>query len=207
MAAYIVGPLFGKYAPSARPWHIEMYFFSGPALGPVVGGVITQKIGFRYIFVILAGLCAVNAAIAIPTLRETYAPVIRLRRCIAQHGDLEKLLDVYPELKRREGSKLGYIWLNITRPLVLLTRSSVCFLLSLYMAFIYGTYYLMVCCPPTFPHLAAEYRFSSPLLRMFMVAFTDSDQLPLVWLIFLWVWVSSSRRLCGANTETPCIER
>ena len=36
-----------------------------------------------------------------------------------------------------------FLWINLSRPVMLLTHSLICFIFSLYMAFIYGIYYLM----------------------------------------------------------------
>jgi MFS family permease len=115
-----------------------------PAIGPIAGGYISQTIGWKYIFIFIAGLCALSTIVAIPVLRETYGPVIRLRRHRAQHGDLEKFMLMHPELNNMQGNRLRYLWLNLSRPTVILTRSLICFMLALYMAFTYGCFYSMV---------------------------------------------------------------
>jgi len=125
MAIYTLGPLLG------------------PVIGPVAGGFIVQTIGYKYVFIIIAGLCGILAALSIPFMDETYAPVIRMRRDIAS-GDPEKVRNA----RRHLGSdvQLGrwkFLWINLSRPVLLLTRSLICFTLSLYMALIYGIYYLM----------------------------------------------------------------
>ena len=72
----------------------------------------------------------VASLVGIPFLKETYAPIIQLRRA-ARSGDPEAIsLDVI----RSHENKYHMLWINLTRPLVLLTRSLVCFMLSLYMA-------------------------------------------------------------------------
>ena len=75
--------------------------------------------------------CGVASALGIPLLRETYAPVIR-QRLAAKSGDPEKIAAAQPDLM--ENGKLHHIWINLSRPMVLLFRSSICFMLSLYMA-------------------------------------------------------------------------
>ncbi|KDQ64730.1 hypothetical protein JAAARDRAFT_28372 [Jaapia argillacea MUCL 33604] len=134
MAAYSLGPLIG------------------PAIGPIIGGFVAQNIGFKYIFVIISGLCALASGLAIPLLRETYAPVIRMRRD-KRSADPEKAAMKHPHLTQEHKSKLHVLWLNLSRPFVLLTRSFICFILSLYMALMYGIYYLMF---TTFPTLFSE---------------------------------------------------
>ena len=115
MAVYSLGPLLG------------------PALGPIAGGYITQTVGYKYIFVVIGGLSAISGAVGIPLLRETYAPVIRFR--IAQKsGDPEKAAQQHPHLVASHGNGFHLIWVNVERPFILLTRSFVCFVLSLYMA-------------------------------------------------------------------------
>ena len=115
MAIYSLGPLLG------------------PVIGPVAGGFIAQSIGFRYIFVVVGGLFAIAAAIGIPLLRETYHPVIRLRRA-KKAADPEAAAKMHPHLMQEHGSKLRRLWVDMTRPFILLTRSIICFLLSAYMS-------------------------------------------------------------------------
>ena len=115
MAVYSLGPLIG------------------PAVGPIAGGFIAETIGFKWIFIIVAGVAALAGLIGLPFLRETYAPVIRYR--IAKNSpDAEKAAMMPAHLATSYGSELHVIWINIERPFILLTRSVVCFVLSLYMA-------------------------------------------------------------------------
>ena len=77
-------------------------------------------------------------------MHETYAPVIRMRRDLAS-GDPERIKNARrylgPEVQRL--GRWKFLWTNLSRPVVLLTRSLICFVLSLYMALLYGIYYLM----------------------------------------------------------------
>ncbi|EIN10549.1 multidrug resistance protein 4 [Punctularia strigosozonata HHB-11173 SS5] len=140
MAAYTLGPLIG------------------PAIGPLIGGYVAQNIGFPWVFKIIACLCGLGAAIGIPFLRETYAPVIRMRLA-ARSGNPEEAAKRHPHLQTQHGSKIHVLWLNLTRPFILLTRSYVCLLLSMYMGLNYGIYYLMFA---TFPDIfEIEYGFST----------------------------------------------
>ncbi|KAJ3783432.1 multidrug resistance protein 4 [Lentinula aff. detonsa] len=129
MAIYSLGPLIG------------------PAVGPVAGGFIAQTIGPKYVFIVIAAACGVSLLIGIPVLKETYAPVIRSRRIRAE-GDTEKAKHFHGPIS--DMGKWEYLWLNLSRPVILLSRSFICFILSLYMAFMYGIYYLMF---TTFPEL------------------------------------------------------
>lgn len=129
----------------------------GPVVGPVIGGFIAESLGIQYDFYVVAAICGVAAVIGIAFLKESYAPVIRLRRGkIAT--DLEKVPEGHPTLTALQMNKWVYLWINLKRPVILLTRSFLCFILSLYVALIYGIYYLMF---STFPTLFSDvYHFN-----------------------------------------------
>ncbi|KAG1762330.1 multidrug resistance protein 4 [Suillus placidus] len=117
MALYYVGPLIG------------------PVVGPVIGGFIAESVGIQFDFYVVVATCGVAAVIGIPFLRESYAPVIRLRR-EKMATDLEKAPTGHPALTAHHMNKWVYLWINLKRPVILLTRSFICFILSLYMALI-----------------------------------------------------------------------
>ncbi|KAJ7650916.1 multidrug resistance protein 4 [Roridomyces roridus] len=123
MALYTLGPLIG------------------PVVGPIMGGFVTETIGVKWVFIIVAGMGGISSALGIPLLRETYAPILRLRKA-RKSADPEKAA-VSLSLDKDHSSKLHYLWLTLSRPAMLLFGSPVCFMLSLYMAFMYGIYYLM----------------------------------------------------------------
>ncbi|KAF8531224.1 major facilitator superfamily domain-containing protein [Gautieria morchelliformis] len=121
----------------------------GPAIGPVAGGYVVQTIGIRWVFVILASLPLVAALIGIPFLEETYAPVIKQRLSIRRKADVElgeKAVQFQVPIKPAFGRSLRD---NLSRPLMLLTRSLICFMLSLFVAIVYGYLYLMFTTFPT----------------------------------------------------------
>ncbi|CAL1696592.1 unnamed protein product [Somion occarium] len=128
----------------------------GPVVGPIAGGFISQSIGFKWVFIILAALCGAFACIGIPLLRETYAPVIQRRmgkKSMKTSSDPEKFQVAHAN--EAVGEK---IWLNLSRAVILLFGSFICFILSLYNSLMYGVYYLMF---TTFPPLFLEtYHFS-----------------------------------------------
>ncbi|KAJ7284448.1 major facilitator superfamily domain-containing protein [Mycena rebaudengoi] len=125
------GSVADMFAPKDRAAAMAFYTMGpliGPAIGPVIGGFVTQRVGVRYVFVVIAGLNCVSSLIALPFLSETHA--------------LEKAKIIDNRIS--EGyTTAQYFKINLTRPLYMLTRSSICLLLSLYMAFIFGIYYLM----------------------------------------------------------------
>lgn len=111
----------------------QVHTSPGPVVGPVIGGFIAESLGIQYDFYVVAAICGVAAVIGIAFLKESYAPVIRLRRGkIAT--DLEKVPEGHPTLTALQMNKWVYLWINLKRPVILLTRSFLCFILSLYVA-------------------------------------------------------------------------
>ncbi|KAG1850195.1 major facilitator superfamily domain-containing protein [Suillus subalutaceus] len=153
----VVSDLFSEYDRASA---MSVYYVGpliGPVIGPVMGGFIAESVGIQYDFYVAAAICGVAAVIGIPFLRESYAPVIRLRRQKTTR-DLEKAAGIHPDLTAPHMNKWVYLWINLKRPVILFTRSFICFILSLYVALIYGIYYLMFA---TFPTLFSEvYHFS-----------------------------------------------
>ncbi|KAG2056449.1 multidrug resistance protein 4 [Suillus hirtellus] len=143
MALYSIGPMLGDS-------------LIGPAIGPVIGGFIAESIGVQYVFYVIAAISGVAAILGIP-LRETYVPVIRFRLNVMVL-DPEKTSVGHPVLAAHHMDKWVYLWVNLKRLVILLTRSFICFILSLYMALMYGIYFLLL---TIFPDLFANvYHFS-----------------------------------------------
>jgi hypothetical protein len=98
-----------------------------------MGGFIAESVGVLYVFYVIAAISGVAAIIGIPFMKETYAPVIRLR-LYDMELDPEKIVEGHPVLTAHHMDKWNYLWANLKRPAILLTRSFICFILSLYMA-------------------------------------------------------------------------
>jgi MFS family permease len=139
MAIYVLGPIVGtddsRFMIFATPL-IGPYLYLVPVIAPIAGGFITQAIGIKYVFIVMAALCGVSALIGLPLLEETYDPVIRLK-LYGPTVDLEKQgLNLVAGKTER---KFEYLWEAMSRPIMLLSRSLICFMLSLYLAFISGS--------------------------------------------------------------------
>ncbi|KAG6830112.1 hypothetical protein H0H92_002161 [Tricholoma furcatifolium] len=96
MAVYSLGPLVG------------------PVVGPIAGGFIAQSIGVKWVFIVICILCGFASVIGITLLRETYGPVIRLRKA-AKTGDPEAVARIYRVANVREKS-FAFMWENLSRP-------------------------------------------------------------------------------------------
>ncbi|KZV69848.1 MFS general substrate transporter [Peniophora sp. CONT] len=149
----IIGDLFSEHGRAPAMAIYTLGPLIGPVIGPVMGGFLGETVGWKYCFILIVALAGAATVVGIPFLRETYAPVIRLR--LAKGMDPEEAKKRHPHLMEAHDppKKWRIIKDNLVRPFVLLTRSFICFVLSLYMALLYGIYYLMF---STFPDLFAN---------------------------------------------------
>ncbi|KAG8862990.1 hypothetical protein FRB96_000410 [Tulasnella sp. 330] len=130
MAIYTMGPLIG------------------PVVGPVAGGFIVQNLSYRWIFWIISMSGGAASIFGLIILEETYHPVI------IEHREMKNFLDDEKRgtlsMRPHRPALKDILWMNLTRPVMLLTRSFICFVMSLYMSIIYGILYLMFV---TFPSI------------------------------------------------------
>ncbi|KAI9691820.1 MAG: hypothetical protein M1822_007892 [Bathelium mastoideum] len=117
--------------------------FMGPVLGPIVGGFLAETEGWRWVEGLLAiftGALWIAGTFFIP---ETYAIVLLRKRAA-------KLSQMTGKVYRSRGdieqgpTTLGHaLSTALIRPWILLFREPIVFLLSIYMAIVYGTLYMM----------------------------------------------------------------
>ncbi|KAF2814421.1 MFS general substrate transporter [Mytilinidion resinicola] len=113
----------------------------GPCIGPIIGGFLTQAKGWRWNFWLIAILTGGFACISFVLMRETSAPVILARKAKRLRKETGN-----PNLRSKLESKLSgkeLFWLSIIRPTKMLTRSWICFLISLYVAITYAYLYIL----------------------------------------------------------------
>ncbi|KAF7165348.1 hypothetical protein CNMCM5623_009553 [Aspergillus felis] len=133
---------------SARQRGLAMSMFAsapflGPVLGPIIGGFLGMTEGWKWVMGLLAmfsGALWIIAGLIVP---ETYAPVLLRQRAIK----LSKLTGkVYKSrIEAEQGKKtLGHsLKISLSRPWILLLREPIVLLLSIYMAIVYGTLFMM----------------------------------------------------------------
>lgn len=133
--------------------------FMGPVLGPIVGGFVGETIGWRWVEGVMAIFTGVFWILGALFLPETYPPVIQRRRAA-------KLSKMTGKVYRSRGdvdqgpTTFGHVFkTSLSRPWVLLFREPIVFLLSIYMAIIYGTLYMLF---SAFPIVYQEDRGWSP---------------------------------------------
>nr|OQO24764.1 hypothetical protein B0A51_07789 [Rachicladosporium sp. CCFEE 5018] len=115
--------------------------FIGPAIGPLVGGFLSDALGWRWLYwiqLILSGAIYILMTFTVP---ETYAPTIlskRAKKLRKDTGDskyvTEQDIDLRP-LKER-------LRVFLIRPFQLLFLEPIVFFISLYMSVLYGLLYM-----------------------------------------------------------------
>ena len=118
--------------------------FMGPTIGPIVGGFVGQSIGWRWmegVMAIFTGLIWIVATLFIP---ETYAPVLLRERAAELSKRTGQAYRSKLDISRGPPPKLlPSLKTALSRPWILLFREPIVLLLSIYMAIVYGTMYMM----------------------------------------------------------------
>lgn len=116
----------------------DMRTTSGPALGPILGGLIVENLNWRWIFWVTSAASAVIQLVGLALLRETYAPAIR-RSSMKMH---QTTLDL---TNTAEGESVtSKISKKLTTAVRLLCFEPTIQLVSLYGAFLYGLMYIAI---------------------------------------------------------------
>lgn len=116
----------------------------GPVIGPICGGFVGEEIGWRWVFWILLIASGVTSFGIECLNRETYAPVLMRWKTarLAKQLNRTDLRSAYDLDGDDDVSVLKTINLGLKRPMLLYFKSPIIFLLSTYMALIYGLLYL-----------------------------------------------------------------
>jgi MFS family permease len=107
----------------------------GPVIGPIAGSYLAASKGWRWTFWLISILAGAVSIAMVATLRETYAPVLLERKT----NRLRKVTG--RNLKSKASTTLTpgqFMFLSLVRPMRMLFLSPIVFLMSLYMAVVYG---------------------------------------------------------------------
>ncbi|KAJ5332947.1 hypothetical protein MYU51_005397 [Penicillium brevicompactum] len=130
--------------------------FLGPVIGPIAGGFIGMSDGgWQWVMGFLAAFSGAVWIIGSLVIPETYAPVLLRRRAEKLSKLTGKIYRSKIEIDQGKVSLKNSFKISLSRPWVLLFREPIVFLLSLYMAIVYGTLYMMFA---AFPIVYQEHR-------------------------------------------------
>ncbi|EAW08799.1 putative MFS multidrug transporter [Aspergillus clavatus NRRL 1] len=140
------GVLSDCFRPEERGKSVAIYSLApllGPAVGPVVGGFISENTTWRWVFYATSIADGVIQFAGLFFLRETYAPKIlksRAEKMRKETGD-----PAYQTETERQNKTLPQTMRTaLVRPFRLLSTQPIVQVLAIYMAFIYGTMYLVL---------------------------------------------------------------
>ncbi|KAI2632219.1 MFS general substrate transporter [Hypoxylon sp. NC1633] len=140
------GVIADMFAASQRGQAMAVFAaapFLGPVIGPVIGGFLGVSGGWRWVMGFLAAFSGILWILGTLLVPETYAPVLLRERA----AKLSKMNGkVYISIIDREQGRVALaesFRIALSRPWILLFREPIVFLMSLYMAIIYGTLYML----------------------------------------------------------------
>ncbi|KAI2640331.1 MFS general substrate transporter [Hypomontagnella submonticulosa] len=113
----------------------------GPAIGPILGGVMTGSIGWRWIFWVLSIFDAALMLAAFFLFPETYAGAILHRK--AKQLRKQTGQEYYTEYEREDKSLSRVLIIGLARPCRMLLTQPLIQLMSLYLAYNYGILYIV----------------------------------------------------------------
>lgn len=146
--------------------------FAGPAIGPLVGGFLSDAAGWRWLYWIQCILAFIAWVLITFTVPETYAPTILARRAKkirVRTGEMEHVTE--QDLDKRPFAERLSIFL--VRPFQLLFGELIVFLISLYMSVLYGLLYMFFVAYPIIFQQGKGYSASTTGLMLYVPELPD----------------------------------
>ena len=146
VVAAVFSDMFNNKTRGLAVTVFSMTVFSGPLLAPFIGGftIMNKNLGWRWTEYIPALMGFLALGLNVLFLEETYPPVVLVEKA-AELRRRTKNWGIHAKQEEIEVDFRELITKNFSRPLRLLFTEPIVFLISIYMAFIYGTY------PPILP--------------------------------------------------------
>jgi multidrug resistance protein len=117
--------------------------FVGPAMGPIVGGFITDSyLGWRWTLYITAIMAFFFFILDVLFLPETYGPIL-LKAKAKKLRHERQIWAIHARQEEKEISFKTIITVYLVRPIKMLIFEPMIFLLTLYVSFVYGILYLL----------------------------------------------------------------
>ncbi|KAF2651924.1 MFS general substrate transporter [Lophiostoma macrostomum CBS 122681] len=117
--------------------------FMGPVLGPIVSGFLGMTEGWRWVEGLMAIFSGVVFIVAVLLVPETYPPVLLRKRAQALSKQTGKVYMSQGDIDQGKTTLGEAFSTGLKRPWILLFMEPIVFLLSIYMAIIYGTLYML----------------------------------------------------------------
>ena len=118
--------------------------FLGPVIGPLVGGFISESIGWRWVQGVMAIFIGVVWLVGWAILPETYGPVILSRKAAELSKKSGKLHKSVVDVDRGDRSAGEVFGTALKRPWVLLFFEPIVLISSAYLSVLYGTIYMFL---------------------------------------------------------------
>ncbi|KAH7311276.1 major facilitator superfamily domain-containing protein [Stachybotrys elegans] len=134
----------------------------GPVIGPIAGGFLTDAMGWRWVFWVLAMVVGVTGLAMLALLRESYAPVILHRMAVERRSQTGNPL--FRSKLDMGLSPADFFKRGIVRPAAMLRHSPIIIITAFYLAINYGFLYLFY---TTFPSVfTGQYGFSTSIVGL-----------------------------------------
>lgn len=117
--------------------------FLGPVIGPIVGGFVGETVGWRWVEGVMAIVTGVLWIFGSLTVPETYSPVILRKRAEELSKKNGKVYISFIEKKQGRTTVKAAFSKAMARPWALLFLEPIVLLISIYMAILYGTLYML----------------------------------------------------------------
>ncbi|KAJ5206496.1 Major facilitator superfamily domain general substrate transporter [Penicillium cf. griseofulvum] len=118
--------------------------FLGPVIGPIAGGFLGESSGgWKWVMGLLAILCAVMWFLGAALKPETYAPVLLRQRAKTLSKLTGKVYCSKLDIDQGRLTLKAALKISLSRPMILLFQEPIVLLLSIYLAIIYGTLYML----------------------------------------------------------------
>lgn len=138
-AAPFLGPSLGEFTYPKKS--IDKIILTSS--GPIVSGFLGEAEGWRWIEGVMAIFTGILWILCSCTIPETYAPVLLRTRAAKLSKLTGKVYVSKLDIGKDRVTVLGRLRLSLSRPWKLLFREPIVFLVSIYMAIVYGTLYMM----------------------------------------------------------------
>jgi MFS family permease len=139
-AAPFLGPTIGKPNSMARSFRDIK---NSQNAGPIIGGFLGETEGWRWVEGLMAIFTGALWIIGALTIPETYSPVILRRRAAKLSKLTGKIYKSRMEVENGKKTASQEFKTALSRPWILLFLEPIVLLLSIYMAIIYGTLYML----------------------------------------------------------------